>query len=229
MALTDKQVRFCEEYLVDYNATQAAVRAGYSKKTAGSIGHENLTKPEIREFIDKKLVELSLSAGETTKLISDIARSSLNEYFTIREVVRTPQIVIPLKQAIKKLKEEIEDANKFIQRSGISDTETLQQFSAQQEMRRLEILRHEIELERNPGATILASGKPVLEKVAELDMARLVEDKKAGRIKSVKPTEFGLNVELYPADGALRDLARIHGLFEKDNSQTKGDLIVNIE
>lgn len=45
--LTPKQQRFVEEYLVDFNATQAAVRAGYSKKTAGQIGDENLKKPQI--------------------------------------------------------------------------------------------------------------------------------------------------------------------------------------
>lgn len=43
MELTDKQKRFCQEYMVDNNATQAAIRAGYSKKTAKSIGQENLT------------------------------------------------------------------------------------------------------------------------------------------------------------------------------------------
>ena len=45
--LTDKQRRFVAEYLIDLNATQAAIRAGYSAKTAYSIGQENLNKPEI--------------------------------------------------------------------------------------------------------------------------------------------------------------------------------------
>lgn len=49
--LTAKQQRFVEEYLVDLNATQAAIRAGYSQDTAYSIGHENLNKPEIGEAI----------------------------------------------------------------------------------------------------------------------------------------------------------------------------------
>jgi phage terminase small subunit len=60
MALTVKQQRFVEEYLVDLNATQAAIRSGYSAKTAGSIGQENLTKPEIAAAIAEaraKLVE----------------------------------------------------------------------------------------------------------------------------------------------------------------------------
>ena len=55
--LTEKQKRFCEEYLIDLNATQAAIRAGYSEKTATAIGAENLTKPVIRVEIDKMLQE----------------------------------------------------------------------------------------------------------------------------------------------------------------------------
>lgn len=51
MGLTAKQARFVEEYLVDLNATQAAIRAGYSAKTAHTIGHENLSKPEIAAAI----------------------------------------------------------------------------------------------------------------------------------------------------------------------------------
>jgi phage terminase small subunit len=51
MALTPKQARFVEEYLIDLNATQAAIRAGYSAKTAYSIGEENLRKPDIAESI----------------------------------------------------------------------------------------------------------------------------------------------------------------------------------
>lgn len=51
--LTLKEERFVEEYITDGNATQAALRAGYSRRSAGSIGSENLTKPEIAEAIDK--------------------------------------------------------------------------------------------------------------------------------------------------------------------------------
>jgi len=51
--LTAKQRRFCEEYLIDLNATQAAIRAGYSPKTARFIDNENLTKPYIQRRIEK--------------------------------------------------------------------------------------------------------------------------------------------------------------------------------
>ncbi len=53
--LTDKQKMFVKEYLVDLNATQAAIRSGYSKDTATQIGSENLSKPYIREAIDEEI------------------------------------------------------------------------------------------------------------------------------------------------------------------------------
>lgn len=51
MALTDKQDMFCREYLIDLNATQAAIRAGYSVKTANRTASENLSKPDIQSRI----------------------------------------------------------------------------------------------------------------------------------------------------------------------------------
>lgn len=55
--LTAKQRKFVEEYCVDQNATQAAIRAGYSERTAASIGSENLTKPEILGAVVEKFTE----------------------------------------------------------------------------------------------------------------------------------------------------------------------------
>jgi len=53
-----KQKRFCEKYLIDCKATQAAIRAGYSAKTTKSIGQENLTKPDLKAYIDEQLERL---------------------------------------------------------------------------------------------------------------------------------------------------------------------------
>lgn len=51
MALTDKQQMFCREYLIDLNATQAAIRAGYSAKTANRTASENMSKPDVQSRI----------------------------------------------------------------------------------------------------------------------------------------------------------------------------------
>lgn len=64
--LTAKEQRFIEEYCVDLNATQAAIRAGYSAKTAGAIGHENLTKPDIAAAVADYKAKLA-ARTETTR------------------------------------------------------------------------------------------------------------------------------------------------------------------
>lgn len=74
MALTPKQKKFSDEYLIDLNATQAAIRAGYSEKTAYSIGIENLRKPEIKKYIEKRQKELSRSTEITQeRVIKELA------------------------------------------------------------------------------------------------------------------------------------------------------------
>lgn len=57
--LTPKQELFCKEYLVDLNGAQAAIRAGYSEKTAKQIAAENLTKPYLQEYLSKLIKERS--------------------------------------------------------------------------------------------------------------------------------------------------------------------------
>ena len=78
MALTAKQKVFIEEYLIDLNATQAAIRAGYSPDTAGAIGNENLKKPEIRARIDKAMAERSRRTGiNQDRILIELARIGL--------------------------------------------------------------------------------------------------------------------------------------------------------
>ena len=67
--LNPRQQKFVQEYLKEPNATQAAIKAGYSKKTAGSIGTENLQKPAIRAAIEAKQEKLAEKAGVTHEMI----------------------------------------------------------------------------------------------------------------------------------------------------------------
>lgn len=80
---SNKQKVFIEEYLKDFNATQAAIRAGYSKKTAYAIGHENLRKPEIADAIQERLNELYMSADEALKRLADIARGDIADLMDV--------------------------------------------------------------------------------------------------------------------------------------------------
>ena len=73
--MTDKQALFCKEYLVDLNATRAAIRAGYSQDTANRIGPENLSKPEIQEEV-QRLMESRAKRTEVTadRVLLEFAR-----------------------------------------------------------------------------------------------------------------------------------------------------------
>lgn len=94
--LTDKQEKFCQEYLIDLNATQSAIRAGYSNSTARSQGAENLTKPDIQARIS----ELNKSRLEATgisqkRVLEEYAKIA---FFDIREVFDVDGGLINVKQ-----------------------------------------------------------------------------------------------------------------------------------
>ena len=76
--MTAKQRRFCDEYLIDLNATQAAIRAGYSKKNADNIASENLRKPKIKAYIDERMKEkedsLIAKQDEVLKYLTSVMR-----------------------------------------------------------------------------------------------------------------------------------------------------------
>ena len=69
--LTTKQELFCKEYLIDFNATRAAIAAGYSEKTASEMGYENLSKPQLAEYIqaamDKRSAKVEITADWVLK------------------------------------------------------------------------------------------------------------------------------------------------------------------
>ena len=73
--LTAKQERFVAEYLIDLTATQAAIRAGYSEKTASETGYENLRKPQIAEAVQKALAERS----ERTEVTQDYVLTTIRD------------------------------------------------------------------------------------------------------------------------------------------------------
>lgn len=91
MALTGKQKRFCDEYLIDLNATQAAIRAGYSEKTAEVIGFENLRKPKLKKYIETRMAEkeekLIADQDEVLRYLTAVLRGEEKEEVVVVENV----------------------------------------------------------------------------------------------------------------------------------------------
>lgn len=81
--LNRKQTLFVDYYLQSFNASDAARKAGYSEKTAYSIGHELLRKPDISAAIQAKLQEVHMSADEALKLTADIARGDIAQLMDV--------------------------------------------------------------------------------------------------------------------------------------------------
>ena len=83
MRMTEKQKRFCDFYIETGNAKEAAIREGYSEKTAKQIGQENLTKPDLRAYIDERLAELknerTADAQEVLEYLTAVMRGEYKE------------------------------------------------------------------------------------------------------------------------------------------------------
>lgn len=111
--MTPKQKLFCDEYLIDLNATQAAIRAGYSKKTAKQIGQENLTKPDIKEYIEKRMAEkeeaLIAKQDEVMKYLTSVMRREETESVVVTLSKETTKYVPDDEGKMRKqtIKEEI--------------------------------------------------------------------------------------------------------------------------
>lgn len=158
--LTPKQKRFCEEYIIDLNATQAAIKAGYSENSAAEIGCENLVKPNIQNYISFLNEERQNATGITAKrVIEELGKIAFSD---IRELMTADNAVLDLKQV---------------------DDDTAGAISA-----------IEVDEIRMEGMTI-------------------------GETKKVK---------LWDKMRALDSLGKHFGLFEKDNSQKKSEIAINI-
>ena len=106
--MTPKQKKFCDEYIKSGNAKQSAIKAGYSPKTAYSIGNENLNKLELKVYIDERLKELSdykiLSAAEVLEYLSRVVAGKETEYVATSKGI-FPDVPVSAKDRISAAKE----------------------------------------------------------------------------------------------------------------------------
>lgn len=111
MKLTTKQRKFALEYVKSGNATESAIKAGYSKKTARSVGSENLSKPDIKKFIDEKMKEIEdgkiADAVEVLQFITRVVRGEEKEtvVVTTAEEVQTLEKEADIKTKLVAAKE----------------------------------------------------------------------------------------------------------------------------
>ncbi|WP_349584791.1 terminase small subunit [Leuconostoc citreum] len=96
MKLTVKQKKFADEYIKTGNATQSAIEAGYSKRTARSVGNENLTKPDIQTYINQRMKSLEKSTivgqDELLELLSSFVRGEVKETVVVGTAVGAEKV-----------------------------------------------------------------------------------------------------------------------------------------
>ncbi len=103
MKLTIKQQKFADEYIASGNATQSAIKAGYSEKTAAFIGNENLKKPNVKAYIEEKLARLeSDKIADLTEALQGITRIARGEeteqVVTVNPITGDPEVTeVPVK------------------------------------------------------------------------------------------------------------------------------------
>ena len=122
--LTEKQKKFADYYIELGNATQAAINAGYAKRSAQQMGAENLLKPVIKSYIDERLEQIAseriMSAQEAVELLSSIARAEITEQVVVTtmegaEVVDKPPDVKTRIIAIKEILKRYPDNDKLVE------------------------------------------------------------------------------------------------------------------
>ena len=111
MGLTDKQRKFCDEYLIDLNATQAAIRAGYTEKYANTNASKLLQNTTIKSYIDEKLAELQsqkvADQQEVMEYLTAVMRGEKTEPLLVLDGEGTQKVInaVPPVQARTKAAE----------------------------------------------------------------------------------------------------------------------------
>lgn len=192
--LTQKQRKFVLAYLSNgFNATQAAIVAGYSRKTARSIGAENLTKPDIKAAIKEKMDEMAMPANEVLARVSAIAALDVSPY--IRHT-----LAVKAQPKDKRVSygdyddEEDEDDDE-------EDGEQEGDIVTGQDGRPYEVV----------------PAQPFV------DADAMIRDGMGWAIKGIKKTKAGTNVELFDKAAALQSLMKHHGLLVERQEVTGKD------
>jgi phage terminase small subunit len=215
--LTKRQALFIVRYLETLNAKKAAIEAGYSAKTAHSIGHENLNKPELKSIIELGFNQKVMSRGEVLNRFQKIATGTMEDFITLEEIEYQERVPVPaferreqlqarIASAIEQLEKAKQKAHKDAWKKIIDDTEA------------------EInDLPDNPLEAVTVLGNIRKTVVARVDLVKAEKLGKLGLLKKVKQTERGLEIELYAADSALEMLGKYHKLFAERVSLENGD------
>ncbi|MBO2010882.1 terminase small subunit [Hymenobacter negativus] len=226
--LTAKQKAFVDALCLEPNIshTKAAERAGYAKKSAFVEGSRLLRNAKVRKALGEQLKGVAPTSEEIAVRWDRVSRATLEDFYTTEEYEEPTTELRPLLEKIADLSYQIDFEERVATRQELEEDQ-LEKHRYRQQQRRNEVIRLEVELEMNPAATYEVPGPPAKKQRLQLD---LVKAQKAGVLdlaKAIKPTQFGLGIELRDPDAALDKLARMSGAYEKDNEQSRAVAVIN--
>jgi len=219
--LTHKQRAFVEHYLAcNFNATEAAKRAGYSEKTAYSQGQRLLKNVEVTAIVSQRLAEAAMTADEALARLSDMAKGDMSEFITVRREVYRESLPVTREAGIRRLGMKVANARWTLENAPLSPEETdvlegriglwQQQINKWQE-------------ENAPDVVYLEGEGPERERtITELDVEKAKAAGKLHLIRKYRMGKDGLSFELYDAQGALVDILKIHGRYIDRKDLTSG-------
>lgn len=141
MGLTNKQAAFLSEYLIDFNATQAAIRAGYSSRSATQIGQRLLLKDDISAEIKRFLAEKTMKSEEILQELADIARGDMGDFLDISSMTWQVDLAKAKELGLTKLIKKVKQRTNITQRKDGDEEENTQiEIELADKLRALELL-----------------------------------------------------------------------------------------
>jgi phage terminase small subunit len=218
--LPEQRRKFVLAYCDTFNATKAALAAGYSEKTAYSQGPRLLKIVEVKTAIKAVLDTAGMDPEEIAARWDRIARGDLADFYTKVEYQETPKVQQSLFTAIKEIEDKIEYEYGFMVRSweifGTKPDDKgkeLEQHEVWVRHRKLDILRYQMQLEKNPEATRLVDGPPVKKYRMELDLVKAADLGVLDLLRSTSEGRNGTGITIRDPDAALDNLAKWRGML----------------
>ncbi|EHQ29897.1 terminase small subunit [Mucilaginibacter paludis] len=223
--LSPREKLFADSYLTHLNKSRAAAQAGYASRNSP---YQIYNRPRVRQYIEERLNQYAISAAELTKLISDTAQGNLTDYFRPVQKIVIPKVTKGLQELIDNLQCQLDIETEYLNSIQPEATEKKQLDTAIRALER-DIARLKIELDKNPNATRIVDGEPYLSNEMQLDIEAVVADKERCKVKSIKYSKTGgYSIEMYSALDAQEKLAKMHGLYKKDNEQSAPQNVIRI-
>ncbi|GAB3293929.1 terminase small subunit [Hymenobacter tenuis] len=229
--LTPQRRKFAEAYVLSFNGTKAAQAAGYSEKTARQQASRLLTSVDIQAAI-KHLLKECISPEEIAARWQRIATASLDDFYSKVRVEHTPRIEKRLADIVAKARADIEFEQELAIRSEEFITKEKDRVKFRKEearkhqRREMQLLRLELELEKDPNGVRIVDGPTEWKYEMQLDLAKAEALGMLDLVKTHNDGKNGTSFSLRDQDGALGKLAVWRGMLtNKVDLTSKGESI----